>query len=49
MLLRLRSTALLALILALFLGAWQIAATPSTVAGPAMDPEYAKLLGASAQ
>ena len=46
---RLRSTALLVLILAVFLGSWQIAATPSTVAGPAMDPEYAKLLGAAAQ
>ena len=46
---RVRSMLLLATLLTVFLGAWQIAATPSTAAGPAMDPEYAKLLGAAAQ
>ena len=46
--LRLRSALLLVLILAVGLGAWQIAATPAAGAGPALDPEYAKLLGASA-
>ena len=45
---RLRSMLLLAAFLALALGAWQIAATPKAATGPAMDPEYAKLLGASA-
>ena len=47
--LRVQSGLVLVLILAVFLGGWQIAATPSTAAGPAMDPEYAKLLGAAAQ
>ncbi len=47
--LRVQSGLVLFLILAVFLGGWQIAATPSTAAGPAMDPEYAKLLGAAAQ
>lgn len=46
---RLRSGLLLAVILAVSLGAWQIAATPRGPVGPAMDPEYAKLLGQSAQ
>ena len=47
--LRLKSLLLLGLILAVGLGAWQIAATPPAAAGPALDPEYAKLLGAAAQ
>ncbi len=47
--LRLRSTLLLLVILVLFLGTWQIAATPSAATGPALDPEYAKLIGAAAQ
>ena len=46
---RLRSTLLLVLILASGLGAWQIAATPPAAAGPALDPEYAALLGTAAQ
>jgi len=46
---RFRSGLLLAVILALFLGAWQVAATPPAATGPAMDPEYAKLIGAAAQ
>ena len=41
--------ALLSLVLlALLLGAWQIAATPAAVTVPAIDPEYAKLMGAAA-
>ena len=47
--LRLRSSILLLVILTVLLGGWQIAATPRGPAGPAMDPEYAKLLGAAAQ
>ena len=47
--LRARSGLLLVLILTVVLGAWQIAATPSAAVGPALDPEYARLLGASAQ
>ena len=46
--LRLRSSLLLVFILIVGLGSWQIAATPAAGSGPAMDPEYAKLLGASA-
>ncbi len=46
--LRVRSLLLLAIILVVGLGAWQIAATPAAATGPALDPEYAKLLGASA-
>jgi nitrate/nitrite transport system permease protein len=46
--LRLRSTLLMLVILAVFLAAWQIAATPKAATGPAMDPEYAKLIGAAA-
>ena len=46
---RVRSGLLLALILGVLLGAWQIAATPPTATGPALDPEYAALLGQSAQ
>ncbi len=47
--LRLRSMLLLLAILAVLLGTWQIAGTPSAATGPALDPEFAKLLGASAQ
>ena len=46
---RLRSAFVLVIILVVFLGAWQIAATPSVATGPAMDPEYAALVGAAAQ
>ena len=46
---QLRSLLLLVAFLTLALGAWQIAATPAAATGPAMDPEYAKLLGVSAQ
>ena len=46
--LRLRSTLLLILILVVTIGAWQLATTPSAATGPAMDPEYAKLLGGAA-
>ena len=42
-----RSTALSILILVLFLSVWQVA-TQGTGATQAMDPEYAKLMGASA-
>lgn len=49
MALRVRSMLLLLLILAVLLGGWQIAATPAGPTGPALDPEYAKLLGAAAQ
>ena len=49
MALRARSTLLLLVILTVLLGAWQIAATPSAAIGPALDPEYAKLLGTAAQ
>ncbi len=49
MALRVRSMLLLLAILAVFLGAWQFAATPSAASGPTLDPEYAKLLGTSAQ
>ncbi len=46
---RVRSMILLLVILTVLLGGWQIAATPGAASGPALDPEYAKLLGASAQ
>jgi len=46
---RLRSWLLLAIILTVGLGSWQIAATPAAPTGPALDPEYAALLGAAAQ
>ena len=46
---RAKSALLSILLLALFLGAWQIAATPTAATGPALDPEYAALLGTSAQ
>ena len=49
MALRVRSALLLALILAVLLGGWQFAATPAAPTGPALDPEYAKLLGTAAQ
>ena len=42
-----RASLVTALILLLFLGAWHVA-TLSGASGPAMDPEYAKLVGASA-
>ena len=45
---RLQSMMLLLALLVVGLGAWQIAATPSAATGPAMDPEYAKLIGAAA-
>jgi nitrate/nitrite transport system permease protein len=48
--LRARQTLLSLALLALFLGAWQIAATPpGGASGPALDPEYAALLGQAAQ
>ncbi|MBI3453791.1 MAG: nitrate ABC transporter permease [Rhodospirillales bacterium] len=41
--------ALLSLVFfAMLLGVWQIAATPRGGSGPALDPEYAKLIGAAA-
>ena len=46
---RVQSLVLCLVLLAVGLGAWQIAATPAAPTGPALDPEYAKLLGASAQ
>ena len=45
---RVRSLLLLGLLLIAFLGAWQIAATPPAATGPALDPEYAALLGQAA-
>jgi nitrate/nitrite transport system permease protein len=47
--LRARQVLLSLVLLALFLGFWQIAATPSAATGPALDPEYAALLGQAAQ
>jgi nitrate/nitrite transport system permease protein len=44
----LKSAFLATALLVLVLGAWQIAATPAAPTGPALDPEYAKLLGAAA-
>jgi len=49
MALRVRSTLLLLVILTVLLGAWQIAATPGAPSSTALDPEYAKLIGAAAQ
>ena len=46
---RIQSLALLVLMLAVFLGAWQYATLPSAATGPAIDPEYAKLMGLAAQ
>jgi nitrate/nitrite transport system permease protein len=44
-----RSAGLSLLILAIFLGAWEIAVMPKAGgAGPALDPEYAALLGQAA-
>ena len=45
---RVRSLLLLGLLLVVGLGAWQIAATPPAATGPALDPEYAALLGQAA-
>ncbi|MDX2104284.1 MAG: nitrate ABC transporter, permease protein [Alphaproteobacteria bacterium] len=45
---RLRALALSVLILAAFLLAWQWGVQPDPAAGPAVDPEYAKLVGAAA-
>jgi nitrate/nitrite transport system permease protein len=44
----LKALLLSALILAAFVALWQIAATPSAATGAAVDPEYAKLVGAAA-
>ena len=44
----LRAAMLSLLIFAVIVGLWQIAAQPATGAGPAVDPEYAKLVGAAA-
>ena len=46
--LRLRSTILLLVILLVAIGGWQLATIPSPASGPAIDPEYAKLIGAAA-
>ena len=46
---RVRSLVLLGLILLIFGGIWQIASIPGRNAGPAIDPEYAKLMGVAAQ
>ena len=45
MALPLRAALLSLLILAIFLGAWHLGTLPKAGAGPAMDPEYAKLMG----
>lgn len=45
---RLQSALVLVALLAVFLGAWQWAATPATATGPALDPEYAALIGTAA-
>lgn len=45
---RLRSAGLATLLLVLLIGAWQIATIPGTGSGAAVDPEYAKLMGAAA-
>ncbi|WP_376087140.1 nitrate ABC transporter permease [Roseomonas sp. CCTCC AB2023176] len=44
-----KSALLSVAILALFLGAWEIAVRPVGGSGPALDPEYAALLGQAAQ
>ena len=46
---RLQSLALMALLLALLLGAWQYAATPARGTRAAVSDEYAALMGAAAQ
>ena len=44
----LRAGLLSLLIFAVIVGLWQLAAQPTAATGPAMDPEYAKLVGAAA-
>jgi len=44
----LRAALLSLLIFAAIVAIWQIAAQPAATSGPAMDPEYAKLVGAAA-
>ncbi|MDB5413851.1 MAG: ntrB [Rubritepida sp.] len=44
-----RSALLSLALLVLFLGAWEIAVRPPAATGPALDPEYAALLGQAAQ
>ena len=44
----LRAALLSFLIFAAIVGLWQIAAQPPAASGPAVDPEYAKLVGAAA-
>jgi nitrate/nitrite transport system permease protein len=43
-----KATALSLAILTLFLGAWEVALLPQAATGPALDPEYAALLGQAA-
>jgi nitrate/nitrite transport system permease protein len=43
-----RAALLSAGLLALFLGAWEVALLPTAATGPAVDPEYAALIGAAA-
>jgi len=43
-----RAALLSAALLAAFLGAWEVALLPSAATGPALDPEYAALIGAAA-
>ena len=44
----LRAALLSLLIFAVIVGLWQVATLPTAASGPAMDPEYAKLMGAAA-
>ena len=44
----LRAGLLSLLIFAVLVGLWQVATQPTAASGPAMDPEYAKLVGAAA-
>ena len=44
----LKAALLSLLIFAAIVGIWQIATTPTAATGPALDPEYAKLLGQAA-
>ena len=46
--LRLRAGLLSLLIFVAIVGIWQVATMPTAATGPAMDPEYAKLVGAAA-
>lgn len=46
---RLQSLALMVGLLVVLLGAWQVIGTPPAAKGPPMDPEYARLIGASAR